>query len=44
MATDCTDALKKKNIKYEYTEIDGYSLIFLLRGLKSMWHIITKIG
>ena len=29
------DALKKKNIKYEYTEIDGCgSLDFLFRGLK----------
>ena len=29
------EALKKKNIKYEYTEIDGCgSLDFLFRGLK----------
>lgn len=29
------DALKKKNIKYEYTETDGCgSLDFLFRGLK----------
>ena len=29
------DALKKKNIKYEYTEIDGCGrLDFLFRGLK----------
>ena len=43
------EALKKKNIKYEYTEIDGCgSLDFLFRGLKfHVWEyedrIITRV-
>ena len=39
------DALKKKNIKYEYTEIDGCgSLDFLFLGLKfRVWGAETNI-
>ena len=39
------DALKKKNIKYEYTEIDGCgSLDFLFRGLKfHVWEYEDRV-
>lgn len=39
------DALKKKNIKYEYTETDGCgSLDFLFRGLKfHVWEYEDRV-
>ena len=39
------DALKKKNIKYEYTEIDGCgSLDFRFRGLKfHVWEYEDRV-